>query len=105
MGCRPSTSWPGSDVPADRSGAYVSQADAIASWTLVAYDELLGTAGRYNGLITYKELSQRVQAVSGITTNQRLDYWIGGLLENVAIEATRRGEPPLTALCVHQDGT
>jgi len=31
--------------------------------------------------------------------------WIGKLLEEVAIIARDRGEPPLTALCVHQDGT
>lgn len=92
-------------MPVDSSGAKVSQADAIAAWTVVARDALLTTARRYHAVITYKELAAMVQEASGITTNQRLDYWIGGLLENVAIEATRRGEPPLTALCVHQDGT
>lgn len=92
-------------MPVDAHGAKVSQADAIAAWTVVARDVLLTTARRYHSVITYKELAAEVQEASGITTLQRLDYWIGSLLENVAIEATRRGDPPLTALCVHQDGT
>jgi len=92
-------------VPVDSIGAKVSQADAIAAWAVVARDALLTTARRYHAVITYKELAAIVQEASGITTTQRLDYWIGSLLENVAIEATQRGEPPLTALCVHQDGT
>lgn len=92
-------------MPVAAHGVKVSQADAIAAWTVVARDVLLTTARRYNSVITYKELAAEVQEASGITTIQRLDYWIGGLLENVALEATRSGEPPLTALCVHQDGT
>jgi hypothetical protein len=92
-------------LPVDANGAKVSQADAMAAWAVFARDSLLTTARRYHSVITYKELSAEVQEASGIRTNQRLDYWIGSLLENVAIEATRRGEPPLTALCVHQDGT
>jgi hypothetical protein len=105
MAYRHSTSSRGLDVPIDAQGAKVSQADAIAAWSVVARDVLLATAHRYHSVITYKELAAEVQEASGITTTQRLDYWIGGLLENVAMEATRRGEPPLTALCVHQDGT
>lgn len=92
-------------MPVDARGAKISQADAIAAWTVVARDVLLATARRYHSVITYKELAAEVQEASGITTTQRLDYWIGSLLENVAVEAKRRGEPPLTALCVHQDGT
>lgn len=92
-------------MPVDANGAKVSQFHAIAAWSVVARDALLKTARRYHSVITYKELAAEVQEASGITTTQRLDYWIGSLLENVAIDATRRGEPPLTALCVHQDGT
>ncbi|GAA2131889.1 hypothetical protein [Nocardioides bigeumensis] len=92
-------------MPVDANGTKVSQAVAIAAWTVVARDTLLTTARRYHSVITYKELASEVQEVSGITTAQRLDYWIGRLLENVAVEATQRGDPPLTALCVHQDGT
>ena len=92
-------------MPVDASGARVSQSDAIAVWSVVARDTLLKTARRYHSVVTYRELAVEVQEASGITTTQRLDYWIGSLLENVAAEAKRRGEPPLTALCVHQDGT
>lgn len=92
-------------MPVDASGSTVTQANAIAAWTVVASDLLLMTARRYHSVITYKELAAEVQEASGIRTTQRLDYWIGRLLENVAIEAARRGEPPITALCVHQDGT
>ena len=34
-----------------------------------------------------------------------LTNWIGKLLEEVARKAKANGEPPLTSLCVHQDGT
>jgi len=92
-------------LPVDASGATVRQAAAVAAWTIVARERLLTTARRYHSVITYKELAEEVQKASGVRTTQRLDYWIGALLENVAIDATRRGEPPITALCVHQDGT
>jgi hypothetical protein len=92
-------------LPNDVDGNYVSQRDALARWAPVARDALLATARRYQAVITYKELATHVQEASGISTRQRLDYWIGGLLEAVAIQSKTRGEPPLTSLCVHQDGT
>lgn len=92
-------------LPVDADGTKVSQATAIAAWAVTARQSLMMTAQRYHSVITYKELAAEVQEVSGIKTAQRLDYWIGSLLETVAIEAAQRGEPPLTALCVHQDGT
>lgn len=92
-------------MPEDSNGTKISQADAIAAWSIAARDVLLATARRYHAVVTYKELAAEVQRATAITTTQRLDYWIGRLLENVAVEATRRGEPPLTSLCVHQDGT
>ena len=84
---------------------HVSQREAFAAWTPAAYEALLRTARRYRSVITYKEVAAAVQEASRITTNQRLDNWIGGLLEAVAVLAKERGEPPLTSLCVHQDGT
>lgn len=92
-------------MPHDATGNYVSQTDAFTMWAPVARDALVTTARRYRGLITYKELAAQVQDVSGATTTQRLDYWIGGLLEKVAGMCVTDGEPPLTSLCVHQDGT
>lgn len=38
-------------MPFDGSGAKVSQADAIAAWSIVARDVLLSTARRYHSVI------------------------------------------------------
>jgi hypothetical protein len=86
-------------------GAQVQFADALAAWIPFAYDELLSTAHKYNAYLTYLELSERVQELSGIRTRMLLTNWIGKLLEQVAVRAKANGEPPLTSLCVHQDGT
>jgi hypothetical protein len=86
-------------------GARVQFADALAAWIPFAYDELLATARKYNSHVTYLELSGRVQELSGIRTRMLLTNWIGKLLEQVAARAKTNGEPPLTSLCVHQDGT
>jgi hypothetical protein len=86
-------------------GARVQFADALAAWVPFAYDELLASARKYNAYITYLELSERVQELSGIRTRMLLTNWIGKLLEQVAVRAKANGEPPLTSLCVHQDGT
>lgn len=79
--------------------------DAMAAWIPLAYDELIVTARKYHGVVTYRELSERVQEVSGIRTRTLLTNWIGKLLEEVARRAQTAGQPPLTSLCVHQDGT
>lgn len=94
---------PGIYRVADRSR--VSQHDAIAAWVPLAHDALIDTAHTYRAVVTYKQLSELVQERAGIRTRQLLTNWIGRLLEEVAILARKNGEPPLTALCVHQDGT
>jgi hypothetical protein len=86
-------------------GARVQFADALAAWVPIAYDELLATARSYNAYVTYLELGERVQDLSGIRTRMLLTNWIGQLLEQVAARAKADGEPPLTSLCVRQDGT
>ena len=86
-------------------GMRVRFADALAAWVPIAYDELLATANKYNAYVTYLELSEHVQELSGIRTRMLLTNWIGKLLEQVAIRAKANGEPPLTSSCVHQDGT
>lgn len=83
----------------------VEFADALTAWAPVARDELVATARTYRAVTTYLELSERVQEVSGIRTRMLLANWIGKLLERVAQDAKDLGEPPLTSLCVHQDGT
>lgn len=86
-------------------GSRVAFAEAVATWIPLAYDELIATAHRYHAVITYLELSEHVQEVSGIRTRTLLTNWIGKLLEEVARRAKASHEPPLTSLCVHQDGT
>lgn len=86
-------------------GTRVQFADALAAWVPFAYDELLATAHKYNAYVTYRELSERVQELAGIRTRMQLKNWIGKLLEQVAGRAKANGEPPLTSLCVHKDGT
>lgn len=98
-----SNTLPGTYRAAD--GAEVEFADAMATWIPLAHDELVATARGYHTVITYRELSKRVQDASGITTRKLLTNWIGTLLEGVADQAKANGEPPLTSLCVHQDGT
>lgn len=94
---------PGTNRVAD--GARVEFGDAIATWVPLAYDDLITTARRYHAVTTYLELSEHVQAVSGIRTRVLLTNWIGKLLEAVAARAKNADEPPLTSLCVRQDGT
>lgn len=86
-------------------GSKVAFGDAMATWVPLAYDKLIVTARRYHGVVTYLELSEHVQSLSGIRTGVLLPNWIGKLLEEVAKKAKALDEPPLTSLCVHQDGT
>ena len=44
-------------------GSRVSFSDALETWTPLAYDELIATAHKYHTVITYLELSERVQDV------------------------------------------
>jgi hypothetical protein len=77
----------------------------MAAWVPITYEVLVATAGRYRAVITYGELAEEIQERSGIRTRMLLANWIGKLLENVAAEAKGRSGPPLTSLCVHQDGS
>jgi hypothetical protein len=76
----------------------------LAAWVPFAYDDLLVTARKHNAYVTYLELGEHVQELSGIRTRMLLTNWIGKLLEQVAVRAKENGEPPLTSLCVRQDG-
>lgn len=100
------------DTPTKQPGIYrqadnspVSQAEALKLWAAVAFDELVRIAHNYDAIVTYKELALQVQEVSGVRTRVLITHWIGKLLEEVATLARDAGEPPLTSLCVHQDGT
>lgn len=94
---------PGTYRVADK--ARIEFSAALETWIPLAYAELLATARKYQAVVTYLELSEHVQDVSGIRTRTLLTNWIGKLLEAVAVTAKANGEPPLTSLCVRQDGT
>ena len=87
-------------MPHRANGSYVSNADALTAWTPPAREALLATATTYHALLTADDLATEVQQESGIATDQAPGFWIRKLLERVAIEAQRREEPPLAALCV-----
>lgn len=87
-------------MPELANGKYVSQADAIRRWWPAARDALIETAAEYGAWLSFEALSGRVQARTGITTNQPPEEWIPRVLGAVATDAERRGEPRLTSLCV-----
>lgn len=88
-------------MPHRANGSYVSNADALTAWTPIAFETLLETARTYHAVLTGDELAATVQQLSGIVHDQPASTWIGKLLDRVALEAQRRDEPPLAALCVH----
>ena len=62
---------------------------------------LRGSTGRYQAVISHKDLAQQVQERTGITTSRLVHYWIADVLGPVAIECATREEPLLVALCVN----
>ncbi|WP_147233207.1 MULTISPECIES: hypothetical protein [Brevibacterium] len=89
----------------EASGTKAKFSDALSAWVPIAYEILVQTASTYNQTLTYKDLTEAVQSRSGIRTKMLISNWSGDLLEQVARRAAAEGEPPLTSLCVHQDGT
>lgn len=81
-------------------GTSVTAAEAHEIWAREAYSLLVSVARRYNAVITYKELAEKIQETSGIRTRVQLPNWIGQVLRKVLWEAHRRSDPPLTALVV-----
>lgn len=89
----------------ESDGAAASMSDAKAVWADIARMVLMRVSTVYHGLITYSELADEVQSKSGIRTRMLMHAWIGDVLGMVARDCYRRGEPLLSALCVHADGT
>jgi hypothetical protein len=89
----------------DGDGSPVDFATAVSEWTLVALPVLEGVARRYDETITYKDLAEKVQEAAGIRTRVLMMHWIGQVLGGASRESHRRGQPMLSALCVHSDGT
>ncbi|MCT9011101.1 hypothetical protein [Streptomyces rhizosphaerihabitans] len=74
--------------------------EAREAWAGEAYEVLMGVAGTYHAVITYKELAEEIQHRTGVRTKALLHNWIGSVLGRVVREARRRGDPPLIALVV-----
>jgi hypothetical protein len=78
---------------------------ALFEWEEAARPSLFSLARHYHATTTYEELAEEVQHRSGVRTRALLPSWIGKVLGDVAVDCHRRGEPLLSALCVHKNGT
>ena len=94
-----------SPAPEPRDASEVGAWGARAAWAEAARPVLLEAAGRYRGLVTWKQLSAAVQGSTGITTTQPVATWIGDVLARVTDECQSRSEPLLSSLCVSVQGS
>ncbi|MER6300389.1 hypothetical protein ABT247_12555 [Kitasatospora sp. NPDC001539] len=85
----------------ESDGVPVAVSQAHIVWTRAAYPALVEVARRYHAVITYAELAEVLQRVSGVRTSVNQRHWINKVLALVVREAHRRGDPPLTALVVN----
>src|SRR5258708_3494302 len=86
-------------------GSPVGFPTALAAWTAASLLALERVARIYHAMITYQDLGDQVQDRSGIRTRMLLMNWIGQVLGGASRESHRKGQPMLSALCVHADGT
>ncbi|BBX48044.1 hypothetical protein GCM10009641_09120 [Mycobacterium cookii] len=92
-------------MPYDKDGSFVSMNDALDAWEPQAVSLLLDTAKKYNGFVTYKQLAEAVQQQSEIRHDGLLTNWIGSVLGRVVDHCVKEEIPPLSSLCVKEDGT
>ncbi|MCH1883947.1 hypothetical protein [Agrococcus sp. ARC_14] len=90
-------------MPDRADGSFVTQSDALRVWWPAARDALLEVARDYGAWLTHEQLSERIQAATGISTRHPAPEWIGRVLDRVSNDAESRGEPHLTSLCVGAD--
>lgn len=88
-----------------RDAAEVGVEESRAAWAEAARPILIDVAQHYNAVITYKDLAEEAQRVTGVRGSQQMHYWIGDVLGRVSRESFSRGEPLLSSLCVKADGT
>lgn len=86
-------------MPHRANRSFVSNSDALTAWAPIARDVLLDTARDYHATVTAAALAEAVQTRSGIAADQPADTWIAKLLDRVAVDAEKRGEPALASLC------
>lgn len=99
---------PDLSAPADdgwRDASDVGTEESRAAWAVAAREVLMEAAGRYQHVVTYKELAAQVQERTRIGTSQLMTYWIGDVLGRVTVDCAERGEPLLSALCVNAQGS
>jgi hypothetical protein len=87
------------------SGQRLDFKEARSAWSAAGRPVLEAVAMRYAATITYQELADEVQQVSGIRTRMQIRHWIGNVLGSIARDCHEAGEPVLSSLCVHADGT
>lgn len=91
------------DESVDESGEeHVEEPKPI--WAEAARTVLLEVAGKYNAVITSKDLAAEVQGRTGVKTTQAPHYWMGDVLALVADECVELGEPLLPSLVVNAQG-
>lgn len=89
---------PGTWREADGRAVEFEQAKLV--WTAMARPGLLRTAAIYRATISYGDLAEEVQSLSGVRTRMLMHYWIGDVLGRVAHACYAAGEPPsVVALC------
>ena len=88
-----------------RDASEVGVEESRAAWAEAARPILIEVAQHYHAVITYKDLAEEAQRVTGVRGSQQMHYWIGDVLGRVSREAFSRGEPLLSSLCVKADGT
>ncbi|WP_205353018.1 hypothetical protein [Janibacter anophelis] len=88
-----------------REASDVGSQAARDAWATAARPVLLDVARRYHAVITYTELADEVQRLTGIRSKQRLQHWIGAVLERVAMASKERSEPNLSSLVVDSTGS
>ncbi|WP_255566554.1 hypothetical protein [Iamia sp. SCSIO 61187] len=80
-------------------GSRVSWDEALDGWVDAADRYLRDKATEYGAFVTYKELAEHVQEVTGVRTRSLLQNWIGKILNPLAASQPA-GEPLLTSLVV-----
>lgn len=69
-------------------------------WADEAKSVLEAVAASYGGLITHKELGERIQEQSGVPAKGLVQRWIAPVLTSVLQRCQDDGNPPLTSLVV-----
>ena len=88
-----------------REATDVGVEESQTAWATSAHEALRDVAGRYQGLVTSKELAGLVQISTGIRTKQQTHRWIDGVLARVARECASQDEPLLNSLCINAAGS